>query len=146
MAKKKTGIEVKDRVYKAREVGELFFYALYKCTANWHVCKLHARTVRKLLNDLKTDYTDYTLNLRSSELIHFLNSHFNEKRSDQRSITFKDIEKIGDVVNYYTRVSLGNRPRTIVFERENPDGCFVLVCTIEAQAKRLSGLSFRIKT
>ena len=83
---------------------------------------------------------------RKVKRANFLNSHFDEKRKDQRDITFQDIKKLNSVINTLSGVEFGNKPNTLVFTKKNPDGLFELVVTIDETKKRLTGKSFRIKT
>ena len=75
---------------------------------------------------------------------HFLNRHVYEKQPDHRSITWNDIERIGDVVNGYKTAKEGNRDDTIVFRKYAGSGVFELVVEINRKEKRLEGRSFRI--
>lgn len=134
------------KIFKAKELGELFFYALYKCKSRWIVDELTEKTIRKIQNDLKINLKNYKIEIHSDYLIHFLNSHFSETRKNQRSIRFSDIEKIGNVVNHYTTVILGNKDNTLLFKKNNPDGIFEFVVFVDDKKKILSGRSFRIKT
>ena len=131
--------------YIASELGELLLYTIYNAKAVWEVCKLDAKTVRKLKNDMKEDFTGYKLTLHSDYMVHFLNRHFYEKQPDQRSITWSDLEHIGDVVNGYKTADEGNRDNTIVFRTYAGSGVFELVVEIKRKDKRLEGRSFRIK-
>lgn len=133
-----------EKTYHANELGELFLYALYNAKAVWNVTKVDAKAVRKLRNDINEDFSGYALRLHSDYMIHFLNSHFYEKRPDHRSITFADIEKIGEIVNGYKTVEFGNRPDTLKFRKYRVDGIFELVVKIDRKGKAFTGLSFRI--
>lgn len=130
--------------YPASELGELLLYTIYNVKAVWKVCVLNTKTVRKLKGDLKEDFTGYSLTLHSDYMVHFLNRHFYEKQPDHRSITWNDIEQIGDVVNGYKTAEEGNRDNTIVFRKYAGSGVFELVVEINRKEKRLEGRSFRI--
>lgn len=130
--------------YPAYELGELLLYTIYNAKAVWKVCALDAKTVRKLKGDLKKDFMGFALTLHSDYMVHFLNRHFYEKQPDHRSITFADIERIGDVVNGYKTAEEGNRADTIVFRKYAGSGVFELVVEINWKEKRLEGRSFRI--
>lgn len=132
------------KLYTASELGELLLYTIYNAKAIWKVCKLDAKTVRKLRNDLKEDFAGFSLTLHSDYMVHFLNRHFYEKQPDHRSITWADLEHIGDVVNGYKTAEEGNRDNTIVFSKYAGSGVFELVVEINREEKRLEGRSFRI--
>lgn len=132
------------KLYTASELGELLLYTIYNAKAVWEACKLDTKTIRKLKNDLKEDFTGFKLTLNSDYMVHFLNRHFYEKQPDHRSITFADIERIGDVVNGYRTAKEGNRDNTIVFRKYAGSGVFELVVEIKRKEKQLEGRSFRI--
>ena len=133
------------KLYPAYELGELLLYTIYNVKAVWKVCVLTEKTVRKLKGDLKEDFSGYTLTLHSDYMVHFLNRHFYEKQPDHRSITWSDIEQIGDVVNGYKTAGEGNRDDTIVFRKYAGNGVFELVVEVNRKEKQLEGRSFRIK-
>lgn len=131
--------------YRVTEPEELFFYALYKFNAYWAVGNVHKRAANKIKSLIGYNFDGYKIELNTNHLKHFLYSHFDEKRKNQRDITFQDITKIGDVINLFSSVDYGNRNDTLIFTKEIPDGTFELVVTIDESTKTLSGKSFRIK-
>ena len=134
------------KLYPANELGELLLYTIYNARARWKVCELDAKTIRKMKADLNKDYSGFSLVLDSGYMIHFINRHFYEKQPDHRSITFADIERIGEVVNGYKTVKTGNRKDVdaLVFTKFTDSGVFELVVKENGKEKTLSGLSFRI--
>ena len=131
--------------YKVSETEELFFYALYGFNAYWAVGNVERSAANKIHRTLKIKLHDYKIELSSNHLKHFLYSHFDEKRKDQRDVCFEDIKKIGEVINLFSSVDFGNKQNTLIFRKRNPDGIFELVVTIDESKKILSGKSFRIK-
>lgn len=131
--------------YRVTELEELFFYTLYKFRAYWVIGKIQNRCANRIKNDLHVNVKDYELQLRSTELLHFLYSHFAETKAKQRSIHFEDIKKLYQVINEFSFVSLGNKPDTLLFETRFPNNLFQLVMDIDHQRKTLFGKSFRIK-
>lgn len=131
--------------YRVTEPEELFFYALYGFNAYWAVGEINRTAANKIHHSLKIRLHDYKIELNTRHLKHFLYSHFDEKRKDQRDITFQDITRIGDVINLFSSVDFGNKQDSLVFTKKNPDGIFELVVTIDEAKETLSGKSFRIK-
>jgi hypothetical protein len=131
--------------YRVTEVEDLFFYTLYKFKAYWVIGKIQNRSANRIKNTLNIDLKGYDLQLRSTELLHFLYSHFAETKANQRSIHFEDIKKLYHVINDFSFVSLGNKNNTILFETRFPNNLFQLVMDIDHQRKVLFGKSFRIK-
>lgn len=138
----------KDFIQYTPCLNELFFYAFYGWKAVWQVGVVNDKTVRKLKNDLNIDLSNYSIELRSDGLIHFLESHLTEKQKQQRDIRFDDIQRVSEIVNFYTSVKIENTigKNRLLFERKRPDGIFQLVMEIHNRKKTLSGVSFRIKT
>lgn len=133
------------KTFKAKELGELFYYALYNCSAIWKASNVNDKTQKEIKLKFNINVNGFSIILHSNYLKHFLYRHFDEKDPKQRDITFKDIQKIADVINNHTAILKGNKPDTILFKQQRPDGLFELVCFIDSRNKTLSGRSFRIK-
>lgn len=124
---------------------DLFFYTLYKVEATWEVGPISNYAANRIKNTYKTDFKGYKLCLKSSELLHFLYSHFHEKWIGQRSIKFNDINMVLDVVNNHLTAQPGNKQNTFIFRMKNKSEIFELVVNIDDDKKRFYGKSFRIK-
>lgn len=124
---------------------DLFFYTLYRVDAIWIVGNVSNYSANRIKNNIGIDLKGYKLCLKSSELLHFLNSHFHEKWIGQRSIKFNDINAILDVINNHLTCNVGNKPETLLFQMRNRRELFELVVTVDDNKKRLYGKSFRIK-
>ncbi|MBQ9213021.1 MAG: hypothetical protein IJ150_03680 [Bacteroidales bacterium] len=131
--------------YRVTEPEELFFYALYKFNAYWAVGSVERSAANKVHRALNIKLHNYKIELSTDHLKHFLYSHFDEKRIDQRDVCFDDIKEIGNIINLFSSVDFGNKQDTLIFRRKKPDGIFELVVTIDEDKKILSGKSFRIK-
>lgn len=132
--------------YRVTELAELFFYTLYGFKAYWIAGKVDSRTANLIKGELGISIKDFSIELKSDDLNHFLYSHFNETRNNQRGIHFKDINELPNVVNGFSNVDFGNKPDTLLFEKTFPTGLFQLVVEINYTKKKLVGKSFRIKT
>lgn len=125
---------------------DLFFYALYHIEAYWEVGEISNYTANRIKQSYNINLKGYKIMLSSSELVHFLNSHFSEKWIGQKCINSNDIKDILSVINNHVRLYIGNKNNTLLFEKKNPNNLCQLVVVIDERKKRLLGKSFRIKT
>lgn len=135
----------KDILRQTDELEELFFYTLYGFKACWIAGQVSDYTAKRIFKNTRLSLKGYELKLFSNDLKHFLNSHFHELHARQRDITFDDISKLLRVVNSFTYVEFGNKPNTLLFITNFPNGIFELVVVINHKQKTLSGKSLRIK-
>ncbi len=125
---------------------ELFFHALYDFPAQWYFGRPTARVSRAIKDITDINVRNFRLILTEQYLKHFYNRHYQERIKGQRSLTFKDVERLNDTVNKFYEIRKGKRGKTIVLKTRFPDGTAVLIMEIFPNRKVLSGRSLRIET
>lgn len=130
--------------YQVSDIEDLFFYTLYNFKADWIAGEIYIRIANRVKQQYGYDISKFKLVLRSEDIRHIFNRHFNEKAPNQKNISVNDIKHILRLVNYCDSLALDVDER-IVFKKLFPNGEYSFVVEIDERNKRLLGKTFWIK-
>ena len=130
---------------RTNDLGELMFCALYNMHSYWIAGNVEPVTASRIKKDTGLELKGYRIVLYSEGLSHLLNRHYSEPGKKQRGVKYKDIGRIGNVVNRYNTVEFSKRTDRLVFKRRFPDGTLSLVVEIDHANKVLSGITLWIR-
>ena len=130
---------------RTNELGELFFCAIYHVKSYWVAGTVDAVTASRIKKEIGLNLKGYRIVLYSEGLTHLLNRHYSESVKKQRGVRYKDIGRIGNVINRYNTVEYSKRTDRLVFKRRFPDGTLFLVVEIDHVNKVLSGITLWIR-